>query len=97
VAESEETALHVVPAILGSHQTTSTIAKNTLSAPGTICPRFGRHSVLAAESSPVMTTSASSSRQTVEHVARDGRAERVSRVDEPLTAEDEVKKRSRDS
>src|SRR5665648_35688 len=90
------TAPHVVFAILGSHQTTSTIARSMPSTPCTICLRLGRHRLLGTAPPPVMTTSRGWSRQTGEHVARDGRARRVGRVDEPLAAEDHVIQRSRD-
>src|SRR5664280_3139141 len=90
------TALHVVPAILGSHHTTSVIARSMPTTPCTICLWLGRHRSPVTEPSPVMTIYRGSSRQTGEHVASDGCARRMGRVDKPLAAEDDVIQRSRD-
>src|SRR5664280_1799841 len=81
------TELHVVPAILGSHQATSVNARSMPSTPCTICLWLGRHWPPVTELSPVMTIPQRSSRQTGEHVASHGCARWVGRVDKPLTAE----------
>src|SRR5450631_2546345 len=91
-----KTAPHVVPAILGSHQTTMVIAMSMPITPCAICLWLGCHRPPVTELSPVMTVPRGSSRQTGEHVASDGCARRVGRVDKPLAAEDDVIQRSRD-
>ena len=91
------TALHVVPAIRGSHQTMSTIARTKLMTTCTICRRRGRRRPIEIEPSLVMATSGCASRQTGEHVASNGRARRVGWVDEPLAAEYQVVQRARES
>src|SRR5450759_1843622 len=91
------TALHVVPAILGSHQTTSTIARAMPSTPCATCLRLGRQRLPGTESSSLTALPRAVSRQTGEDVARGGRARRVGWVDVPLAAEDHVVERSRDT
>src|SRR5665811_955722 len=78
------TALHVVPAILGSHHTTSVIARSMPITPCTICLWLGRHRLPVTEPSPVWRDDARGIVMTGEHVASDGRARRVGRVDKPL-------------
>src|SRR5450631_3620641 len=92
-----KTAPQVVPAILGSHHTTSTIARIMPATPCATCLRPGRHTAPGDELSLVTTFLPGPSRQTVEDVAGDGRAWRVGRVHVPLAAEDHVIQWSRDS